>query len=269
MIVLEGQVSIFDLLEPEKPTAPAPAVGRMGGPRIPALFQPLEGSDLYCIWCGFAYAGGYNSFDFSCNHGPMGLDEGAGLRLCTTMDLTKNHVTYAMANLANVIRNATADTSNAIPTACCWGKNDLHGRHVRKPTVEQWAEHMRRDFHTALQKWGRHRGALRKWYSDELTEHGLAKYSQPPFKVNINVWQGEQRCGWCNTKSTIGGFATRHPEHEEFGCYGDYCRQCSDMYGSPRLGDIELIVNLDVTGNHRGDREQQILETIRRWKEIS
>lgn len=269
MNVLEGQLTIFDLLEPEKPKAPAPVIAQRGGPRMPDLFPPLEGSDLYCIWCGFAYTGGYNSFDYRCNHGSMGLDESTGLRLCTTMNLKKNHVTYAMANLGNVIRNATADTSNAIPTPCCWGKSDLHGRPVRKPTAEQWAEHMRRDFHSALESWGRHRTALRKWYSDELTEHGLAKYSQPPFTVNINVWQGEQRCGWCGTKSTIGGFATRHPEHEEFGCYGDYCRQCSDMYGSPRLGDIELLVNLEPSGNHRGDREQQILETIRRWKETS
>lgn len=182
-MVIDGQLSIFDVLEPARQEAPAPVVIQRGRPRIPYLFPPLPGTDLYCIWCGREYAGGYNSFDYNCNHGPMGLDESTGLRLCTTMNLTKNHVTYAMANLGNVIRNATADTSNAIPTACCWGKNDLHGRHVRKPTVEQWAEHMRRDFHTALQKWGRHRGTLRKWYSNELTEHGLAKYSQPPFKV--------------------------------------------------------------------------------------
>ena len=90
---------------------------------------------------------------------------------------------------------------------------------------------------------------------------------QPPFKVNICVWQGNMQCGWCGRPGLLGGFATDHPTVPGFSIYGDYCRACCDKYGDPKISDLELVVNLDPAGNHRGDREQQILETIQRWRE--
>lgn len=93
------------------------------------------------------------------------------------------------------------------------------------------------------------------------------KPAQPPFKVSINVWQ-DTRCGWCGKSSTIGGFATRHRDHEDISIYGEYCTKCSDKYGDPRLGSIELVINLDPTPGKHGGHEKDIADAIRAWEAL-
>ncbi|UTT40228.1 hypothetical protein NMP99_02925 [Glutamicibacter mishrai] len=149
---------------------------------------------------------------------------------------------------------------------------------MKKATREQWLDHARYEYEKCLKLWVLHLPSLEASLAEFLERYGVTrteftrglavpKPAQPPFKVKINVWQAT-RCGWCGKSSTIGGFATRHPDHEDISIYGDYCTKCSDKYGDPRLHGLELVMNLDPTPGRHGGHEEDIAESIRRWESI-
>lgn len=260
--LIAGQSSIFDLLEAEPVVELKTMRSDTQHGRAPALYRPLTEHGLYCIWCGREYAGGYGGFDYSANHSCTGISEFTGIRECTAMHLTRGHISTAIDGLLTTLAGEDSGP-------CCYSTNDVHKKHIKNPTPEQWGDHLRHNFETACARWGIRQRIIREWYRLQVSEHGLWRYAQPPFKVNINVWQDNRYCGWCNGKSVIGGFALRHPDREEFSIFGSYCAKCSDRYGDPRASEIDLIINLEVKDRHpnyKGGHEQAILDTIDRWK---
>lgn len=229
-LVIDGQLSIFDMLEPENSEVPAPVVVHSSGPRIPDLFPPLTSTDLHCIWCGREYAGGFNSFDYNCNHGAIGIDyDDTGIGMCVSMSLTKGHTANAIGNLFRALGGAE-------PSTCCWTKGDLHGKHIKNATAEQWADHVRDNAKRANSAWGVRWPAFRTWYMECLANDGLEQYAyQLPFTAKTGPGQfGDKFCAYCGTRKNLneGGGG---PASDDYPSYSyDICNPCSDKYRTMR-----------------------------------
>lgn len=255
MIAIQGQLSIFDLLEP-----------------TPKREAPHNSGASYelptpCPACGEESPSG---FMVELNHCAMPSDrQKFGHEVCVSMSLKLNHLHHAIARAG---RKWDEDAS------CCWSKSDLHGKAVKKATREQWLDHARDEYKACLKLWALHMPSLEESLTEFLEAYGVTreefskgmepvKPKQPPFRVSICVWQ-DTRCGWCGTTSTIGGFATRHPEHGDVSIYGEYCRRCNDKHGGPRTHETELIINLDPKPGRHGGHEEEIAESIRAWEAL-
>lgn len=255
-MTIHGQLSIFDLLEP------APV-------KRPSYKSPHASYELPnpCPACGEKSPSDHMA---DSNHCAMPADRAKfGHDVCISMNLKLNHLHHAIARAG---RKWDEDTS------CCWSKSDLHGKAVKKATREQWLDHARYEYEKCLKLWVLHLPSLEASLTEFLERYGVTraefnrglavpKPAQPPFKVKINAWQAT-RCGWCGKSSTIGGFATRHPDHEDISIYGDYCTKCSDKYGDPRLHGLELVMNLDPTPGKHGGHEKEIAESIKAWEAL-
>lgn len=224
---MDGQTDLLELMEA---LGEAPADSLRGSPRIPELFPPLPGTDLHCIWCGREYAGGYNGFDYNCNHGAIGIDyDDTGIAMCTSMSLTKGHTDNAIGNLFRALAGAE-------PSTCCWTKGDLHGKHVKNATAEQWADHVRDNAKRASSAWGVRWPAFRAWYMECLAKDGLEQYAyQLPFTAKTGPGQfGNKFCAYCGTRKNLneGGGG---PASDEYPSYSyDICDPCSDKYRTMR-----------------------------------
>lgn len=223
---IDGQT---DLLELMAALGKTPADSLRGGPRIPELFPPLPGTDLHCIWCGREYGGGYNGFDYQHNHGAIGIDYDTGIGMCTSMSLTKGHTENAIGNLFRALAGAE-------PSTCGWTKGDLHGKHVKNATAEQWADHVRDNAKRASSAWGVRWPAFRAWYMECLAKDGLERYAyQLPFTAKTGPGQfGDKFCAYCGTRKNLneGGGG---PASDEYPSYSyDICDPCSDKYRTMR-----------------------------------
>jgi len=156
--ILDGQVSIFDLLDAGRPLAK---------PKHPHM-APTPSFPIYCVMCG---AEQKHYFDYSVNHTPMGW--AAGQRMCTAMNLTRNHVSYAVNQIVKSL-------SGEMPDQCCWDNRGLHGKAVRKPTVMQLADHLRWQIDRTRQAWGNRAALFDAWIVATLIDYGVFRYSLDP-----------------------------------------------------------------------------------------
>lgn len=72
----------------------------------------------------------------------------------------------------------------------------------------------------------------------------------PPFTVHISVW-ADNGCGWCNSKSTIGGGACRNPKDADESFFYSYCTPCYEKYGHPRVNAPNYPLTIDRTKTPR------------------
>lgn len=179
--VMGGQFDLFDLLE--KPACPSlPTVARRPEPpehkkirrdimyfgtrlNVKAELDPAY--PVYCVYCGAEQT---TWLHLNMNHGLM--DVGRGWT-CQAMALTSNHVTaYARA--------IKAQLEGKQASQCCFGKGEVHGKAVRKPTIMQLADHLRERIEYARKTWGVHADQFDEWLGPYLLETGLLKYSLDP-----------------------------------------------------------------------------------------
>lgn len=182
-LVIDGQLSIFDILGSVPPAQRKPAARRqleppghkairdhimlMGAPTTvptPALDPRYP---VHCVYCGEEQT---TWMHLNINHGLF--DVGRGWT-CTAMGLTSNHVTsYA--------RQIKAQLAGQQAGQCCYSPGELHGKVVRKPTIMQLADHLRERIDNARKTWGIRAAQFDEWLGPYLVEHGLLKYSLDP-----------------------------------------------------------------------------------------
>jgi len=166
MNAIAGQLDIFDLLESESQSeaesSPIPVR------RLTREFVPTPENPVLCAMCGAKQA---SYFDSSVSHSPMGWM--AGQRMCTAMNLTRNHVKYAVVQITKALAGET-------PDQCCWDKSGLHCKAIRKPTVMQLADHLRWQIDHSRTAWGVRAGLFDEWVGAYLLDHGVLKYSLDP-----------------------------------------------------------------------------------------
>lgn len=155
-MTIEGQVSIFDLLKPEK--RPEPPVDPH------ASYEMLNP----CPACGEKSA---TDFMAGLNHWGMPSDrEKFGHEVCVSMNLKLNHVHHALARAG---RKWDEDTP------CCYDKNGLHGKAVRKPTREQWLDHARFELIRTRQLWHLHMDSLIQAVAECRERYGITPHECP------------------------------------------------------------------------------------------
>lgn len=171
MTIIDGQISIFDLLNPARPRREALADDARVSLRARQQlneFSPTLEQPVHCAMCGKQLHG---HFDYSVNHTPLGWlgDQ----RMCTAMNLTRNHVAYAGANLVKGVAGEPTDQ-------CCWDIHGLHGKAVRKPTVMQLADHLRWQIEHTRNTWGVRGTEFDSWLGQWLIGQRIFRYSLDP-----------------------------------------------------------------------------------------
>lgn len=178
-MTIDGQTSIFDLLESETPKRTNTLRPRNPATYSSLHFVPSPENPVHCVMCGKAQI---HYYDYQVNHSPLGWYDGQ--RMCTAMNLTRNHVTSCALQIRALLDGGQ-------PHQCCYGKGDLHGKSVRKPTVMQLADHLRERIEVARQTWGVRAELFDLWAANFLIEHGLFKYSLDPAEYPWE-FEGEQ-----------------------------------------------------------------------------
>ncbi|MGQ3384503.1 hypothetical protein [Glutamicibacter sp. TV12E] len=166
-LIIEGQTDALALLaEMNRPSPRADAVRRSSA--AAREFVPTPENPVHCAMCGAKLA---SYFDSSVSHSPMGWM--AGQRMCTAMNLTRNHVKYAVVQITKALAGEQ-------PGQCCWDKRGLHGKAIRKPNVVQLADHLRWQIDHSRTAWGVRAGLFDEWVGAYLLDHGVLKYSLDP-----------------------------------------------------------------------------------------
>lgn len=134
---IPGQLDMFDLLDDDDHPSPRRAAST---PTVKqARFVPSPENPVHCVCCGAEITAW---FDYDVNHHPMGWHEGQ--RLCTAMNLTRNHVSYYALQVRGAVTGKFPEWwGEDFSTQCCYSKHDLHGKAVRKPTALQLGDHLR------------------------------------------------------------------------------------------------------------------------------
>lgn len=179
-LTIEGQTDALALLaEMNRPAPRADGVRRSSAAarQLNGLLPSLE-YPTHCVMCGAEQT---NYADVNINHCPMGWM--AGQRMCTGMNLTRNHVVYAVGQIDKALAGEPA-------YQCCWDKHGLHGKAVRKPTVMQLADHLRWQLDHSRTTWGIRGGLFDEWVSAYLLDHGVLKYSLDPVEY---PWEYENK----------------------------------------------------------------------------
>lgn len=157
MTVIDGQTSIFDLLTEGEANQTAPRSAQASY-EIPAP----------CPACGEESP---SQFMADLNHwGMPGDREDFGHEVCVSMSLKLNHLHHGLAR---------AGDKWPEKTSCCWTESDLHGRHVKKPTREQWLDHARKDLERCLVLWKLHLPSLRKAVAEFRVLYGITPQEFP------------------------------------------------------------------------------------------
>lgn len=187
---MDGQLSIFDVLEP----APPPTVNVKQREPEPPEHKQIRKDIMYlgirrnvkaeldpdypvhCVYCGAEQT---TWMHLNVNHGLM--DVGRGWT-CIAMALTSNHVTSYGRQIKSQLEGKQA-------SQCCFDKGGLHGKAVRKPTVMQLADHFRERIGNARKTWGVHADQFDEWLGGFLLDEGLLKYSLDPAEY---PWEFEE-----------------------------------------------------------------------------
>lgn len=141
------QLSLLDLLaaEPE-PAAPAPRT------------NPHP-------WCEACGEHEYMSYLMP------GESKAFGHPVCIGMNLTLNHIHYAMG-MANI--NAERD-----PYPCCHGGGTLHGKTIRNPTRQHWIDHANAYIERAKVKWKNYPLSLLAEIGELRVKNGISPDETP------------------------------------------------------------------------------------------
>lgn len=175
-MITEGQTDALALLAELNRPAPRPAAVRPVQGVLPTREYPA-----HCVMCGAEQT---NYSDVTINHCPMGWM--TGQRICMGMNLTRNHVKYAVTQITKALAGEP-------PSQCCWDKYGLHGKAVKKPSVMQLADHLRWQLDHSRTAWGVRADLFDEWVAAYLLDHGVLKYSLDPdeYPWEFEAWEFE------------------------------------------------------------------------------
>ena len=241
--MIAGQLDALELLEASA-TPAVPASEKLL--RIPTGGRPDVYLDtaypVHCTGCGKEQA---SWAEFNLNHN--GHYSHDGRRICTSMDLTMNHIIHWVERICRFQEHGV----QAYP--CCWDKYDMHGDKVVRPTLAQLGEHLAKEIDRARDAWGIQRPALDQWLTETLAQgkvwHGAldpADYPElesPRFRYyNPANFDYGVPCGWCgkpgNPYHSWGGFSPAYgttPRH----AYA-ICKAC-DHRSQPPFSKSEYV----------------------------
>lgn len=166
----------------------------------------------------------------------------------TDLFLAKTDVGFAVMQIRLTTEGATLRAS------CCNDEADLHGEWIFKPTVQQWADHLRQSIDKA-DKNQRIRDEFNAWLGPYLVKHGALRYALDPqeyphevaeFAVHLTRPEfPSQPCGYCGRELTMtegnGGGVQNLPDGRRV--HWMICNKCNDKHGHP---DLDTHPNLKV-----------------------